>query len=109
MKWFGKLNSYQSCADWAGWGQFYKNVPAEDLWIGSVHCGVLRVVAPDGPDSALHQIGLTVHESLYSWCVSFRDVNESLAAAYGVVGEVRIRAGPDRRELLVDASYRWRA
>lgn len=78
MRWFTKVNDHHSRHEWMGWGFFHEGGPDPDSYLGVINSAVLRVVAPDVTDRALHQIGLTVNQSLYDWYLSLRDWLETL-------------------------------
>jgi hypothetical protein len=81
MGWFTKVNDHHSRHEWMGWGSFHQGGPDPDSWLGSINSAVLRVVAPDVTDAALHEIGLTVNRSLYDWYLLLRDWLETLTHA----------------------------
>lgn len=78
MAWFTKVNDHHSQHEWMGWGSFHQGGPDPNSWLGSINSAVLRVVAADVTDGALHELGLTVNHSLYDWYLSFRDWLEAL-------------------------------
>jgi len=78
MAWFTKVNDHHSRHEWMGWGSFHQGGRDPDSWVGTINSAVLRVVAPDVRDEALHEIGLTVNQSLYDWYLSLRDWLETL-------------------------------
>lgn len=78
MAWVTKVNDHHARHEWNRWGSFHQGGPDPDSWLGSINSAVLRVVAPEVTDGALHEIGLTVNRSLYDWYLSLRDWLETL-------------------------------